>query len=360
MADRRRPRRRPRRRRGGKKKVKFLPPLTRMYTFPGHAYSAERKEAPFNKMLDALSKQRESFEDKYDFAINYDDVQTPEGLPTFEEFVLQKQAAKEYNEADPLWGYTKMYSFGPVSYQRWRGAQTSIDGKNYRSPYLTKIDRVPGDVVAGSLPIEGGIPLTKDGKFATLGGPVSTGLKGYKKGHRIQMENRNFLDKVKAIPGNILPPLNMLSGGASASGFRGVPLLGTLGLMGYFGKKMYDVGNNDDGGLFDIVPPFLGYAGAMASYTPTQFVQPTGGFMLTPFNKQIRQIKKDGREEQEKIDNKLNKGDGRFYEKYHDYYTKKEQKQFERQAKLYEKKYGFLPVVPDRTESFTRGVRTFK
>jgi hypothetical protein len=90
---------------------------------------AEKNKKGLSKIQRTVTRLRDEYEAKYPFAIDYSDVQTPEGMPTFEEFVNSKSAGRTYNEADPLYGYQKTTQLGPLAYQRWRGSQTSKDGK---------------------------------------------------------------------------------------------------------------------------------------------------------------------------------------------------------------------------------------
>ena len=279
--------------------------------------------------------------------------------------MLGKTAAKEYNKADPLWKYTKMSSLGPISYQRWRGARTSKDGKNYRVPYFMGGEWFSGEESSQSLP--GGGDIGKDGKFVnTASGFQSSGNDKYKKGHRIQMESRNVGDWLRATPGAYgLTPLNYLGGGATASGGRRIPsalgwgipaamaaagggeirrrLTGRPNAVTRAVSRMGDQSSNP-----------LAYAGILAAPTAwsalssAQLAIPTGGFMRTPFKPQIRKYKKASKEYQKKMDRNLTRNE-KSGEKYYDIYSNKERKNFERQAKLYEKKYGFLPKLPEFT-----------
>jgi len=313
---------------------------------------AKKNEIGFNKLLKATSTARDQYEDEYGFAIDYDEIQTPEGLPSFSEFIDEREASRAYNEADPLWKYTKTtrLPFG-LAWQRWRGAKTSYDGKNYRSPYMTPIEeRRAGPAARGSV---GGSGVSRDGKF-TLGeyGVGGTGTRGYKKGHREQMENRTLLQRIKALPGTILPPLNMLSGGASASGGRYLTTLPYLASL--YGSANYATsGFTFDDNLAqpgDTAKANALAAGSMALLYPTQsrVVIPTGGFMRNPYNRGARDIRREARRENKSIDAKLERG-SRAYERL----SEKEKRAFERNAKLYEKKYGFLPTIPSNTMSPT-------
>lgn len=292
---------------------------------------AARHELGFNKLLKATSTSRDKYEDQYDFAIDYDEIQTPEGLPSFGDFVDERDAAMKYGEADPLWKYTKttQLPFG-LAYQRWRGAKTSYDQKNYRSPYMTPLVSVSDAAGAG---------LGEGGNYGVRG----TGTAGYKTGHRKQMEDRTLLEKVKALPGTILPPLNILSGGASASGGQYLMTLPWLASMYYTGKA---AGEGETG---NVPKAAAGFAASAATFYPTQsrVVIPTGGFMRNPFNKAAREIKREAREESEKVGERIDRRGQKEVTRM----SEKEKKAFDRYAKLYEKKYGFLPTIPSNTMS---------
>lgn len=364
MADRRKPRRK-KRIRAGKTPFKFKFPKFDFDFEPKRKYSASRNEKQLGKIYDAVEEDREAFEEKYDFAIDYDNVSTPEGLPTFEEFVLGKTASKQYNEADPLWKYTKMYNLGPVSYQRWRGSKTSKDGKNYRVPYYIPPGEFFGpEKAAGSV---AGAAVGKDGKFVNdAPGFASAGLDGFKKGHRVQLENRSKLDVVRAVPGSLgLVPLNYLGGGASASGGAAIPsALGwsipALAFTMWGGSLREEMTGRDNavtraiGHVDDHSGNPAAYASILAAPAAWSYLGassmsiPTGGFMRTPFKPQIRKYKKESKKYQEKMDKNLTRNE-KSAEKYYDVYQNKELKNFERQAKLYEKKYGVMPQLLDYT-----------
>jgi hypothetical protein len=293
---------------------------------------AARHELGFNKLLKATSTARDQYEDEYGFAIDYDEIQTPEGLPSFSEFVDEREAGRAYGEADPLWKYTKttQLPFG-LAWQRWRGAKTSFDQKNYRAPYMTPLVSVSDAAGAG---------LGEGGNYGVRG----TGTAGYKTGHRKQMEDRTFLQKLKALPGTILPPLNILSGGASASGGQYLMTLPWLASMYYTGKA------TAEGETGNVPKAAAGAIASMATFYPTQsrVVIPTGGFKRNPYNRGVRAIRREARRENESIDAKLERG-SMAYERL----SEKEKRAFERNARLYEKKYGFLPTIPSNTMSPT-------
>ena len=311
---------------------------------PKRNKKATKNKKGLAKIQKAVSKLREEYEAKYPFAVDYDEVNTPEGMPTFEEFVNSKEAGRKYNEADPLYGYTKTTQLPlGLAFQRWRGSKTSKDGKNYRVPYMTplEVQKIGTKAVDNKL----GAAVDSSGKF-TLGefGVGGVGLAGYKDGHRKQMEGRNFIDKAKGLAGTIFPPLNMLSGGASASGGRNLTKAAFLAALAKTGKIAYD---NDE--FSDVVPLAggLGASGGLFTAIPSKAVIPTAGFMLNPYNKAVRGLKKGAKKDEKKLDKKLLKGTSEY-----DKQLEKEKANFERQALLYEKKYGFKPAMPEMTQGF--------
>lgn len=305
---------------------------------------AKRNQKGLDKLKRTVNQLRDEYEEKYPFAVDYEAVQTPEGLPTFTDFVLGKEASKAYTEADPLWEYQKTVDlpFG-LQMQRWRGAQTSPDGKNYRLPYFTKLK----PVATGHPPASGtkfGSGVSSDGKFTTgipyaLGSP---GYSGYKDGHRKYMEQRTLGDKIKGIPGSVVPPLNYLTGqGASVGGHKFLP---ALSLAGWGETLAY--GAKPDAKFLPLVA--RGYANQhFMTLTPSKLVVPTAGIRVNPFNKESRLLEKQSRKEQEKLDKKLEKGVVAYNRQ-----LDKEKADFERQAALYEKLYGFRPSIPEMTAGF--------
>ena len=79
----------------------------------------------------------------------------------------------------------------------------------------------------------------------------------------------------------------------------------------------------------------------------TDVIVPTRGFKINPFSKSVRGLKKDAKKSNKKLDNKLSKGS-----KQYNIQLGKEKADFERQAKLYEKRYGFKPAIPEMTQGF--------
>ena len=199
---------------------------------PKKKKKAEKNQKGLDRIQRTVKQLRDEYEAKYPFAQDYEAVKTPEGLPTFEEFVLGKTAGREYNEADPLWQYQKTSQLGPLAFQRWRGAKTSKDGKNYRTPYVV----LPDSQSFSSKQIAGARQAGDAGDVVGTAG-LTTNLKGYKEGHRKWLENRTTLDKVKGIPGSIAPPANYVTGRGAAIGGRNIPeALNAYWMSKAFGK----------------------------------------------------------------------------------------------------------------------------
>lgn len=311
---------------------------------PKRKKKATKNQKGLAKIEKAVSNLREEYESKYPFAVDYDEVITPEGMPTFEEFVNSKKAGRTYNEADPLYGYTKTTQLPlGLAFQRWRGSKTSKDGKNYRVPYMTPLEIKK--IAPKTTGTKFGSGITADGKL-TLGaeGIGGVGLDGYKEGHRKQMEKRTFVDKAKGLAGTIFPPLNMLSGGASASGGRNLTNAAYLASLAKAGQIAY---NNEK--FSDIVPltGSMAVSQGLLATTPSKAVIPTAGFMINPYNKAVRALKKDSKKSNKELDKKLEKGTPEYNKQ-----LEKEKAEFERQSLLYEKKYGVKPVIPEMTAGF--------
>ena len=303
-----------------------------------------RNQKGLQRIQRTVNQLRNEFEDKYPFAIDLDNVQVPEGLPSFTDFVLGKESNRAYNEVDPVYAYQKTVDlpFG-LQLQRWRGKKTSPDGKNYRVPYFTALKAVrTGQPKAVGNKFGAGIG--SDGKFTTgithaLGSP---GFSGYKDGHRKYMEQRSTVDKVKGIAGSILPPLNYLTGqGASIGGQKFLP---ALSIAGWANTLKY--GASEDAKFLPLAARGISNF-EFQRLTPSKLVVPTAGIRMNPFGKAVRGLKREARKDEKKLDKRLLKGTSEY-----DKQLEKEKANFERQALLYEKKYGFKPEIPDFTAGF--------
>lgn len=313
---------------------------------PSNNKPAEKNQKGLDRIQKAVEQLREEYESKYPFAQDYDAVQTPEGLPTFEEFVLSKSAGRAYNEADPLYGYQKTTQLGPLAFQRWRGAKTSADGKNYRSPYVV----LPDSQSFSSGQIAAARQAGDAGDVAGTAG-LTTNLKGYKEGHRKWLENRTTLDKVKGIPGSIAPPANYLTGRGAAIGGRNIPeALNAYWMSKAFGK--IPMPGEDKAISAPEVANVIGSFMSMPILGSSDVVVPTAGLKVNPFGKQVRALKKDARREGKQLDKKLAKG-----EKYYTRELEKEKSRLEDQMDLYEKRYGVRPTVQDNTMDMPNFVR---
>ena len=316
---------------------------------PKKKKKAEKNQKGLDRIQRTVKQLRDEYEAKYPFAQDYEAVKTPEGLPTFEEFVLGKTAGREYNEADPLWQYQKTSQLGPLAFQRWRGAKTSKDGKNYRTPYVA-LPSIVSTGTGAAVGTKGGAGIAADGKM-TLGPEGLVGGFGkYKQGHREYMQQRGLLDKVKGIPGSVLPPANYVTGRGASIGGRYLP-----GIAGYIpsvmlGKKILEADQANQNTIPLMGPWGLATSGAFAN-TRTQLVVPTAGLKLNPFGKQVRGLKREARKNEKKLDKKLARGE--------EYYTReldKEKSRLEDQMDLYEKRYGERPILEDRTMSIPKFV----
>lgn len=308
---------------------------------------AKKNQKGLDRLQRTVEKLREEYEAKYPFAVDYDDVQTPEGLPTFEEFVNSKSAGRAYNEADPLWQYQKTSQLGPLAFQRWRGAQTSKDGKNYRTPYVA-LPSIVSTGMGAAVGAKGGAGVAADGKM-TLGSEGLTGGFGkYKEGHRRYMEQRSILDKIKGIPGSIAPPANYLTGRGASIGGRHIPKIAGAIPSAMLTKEIL----KDDGqSKIPLMFPWGAATSGAFANMPTQLVVPTAGLKLNPFGKQVRGLKREARKDEKKLDKKLARG-----EKYYTRELDKEKSRLEDQMDLYEKRYGERPILPEQTMSIPKFV----
>ena len=312
---------------------------------PKRKKKATRNQKGLNKIQKTVEQLREEYESKYPFAVDYDAVETPEGSPSFEEFVLSKEANRAYNEADPLWKYQQTTQLGPLALQRWRNAKTSKDGKNYRVPYYVP----PSIVSTGDGPTTGtkfGSGITADGKLTLGPEGLTGGFSKYKQGHREYMEQRGMLDKVKGIPGSILPPANYVTGRGASIGGRYLPGLAGMVPFALMGKKVLEADQANQNTIPLMAPLGLSFSGGMLN-SQSQLVVPTAGLKLNPFSKESRSLKKQSRKDQKKLDKKLESGVDAYNRE-----LDKEKANFERQAALYEKKYGVKPFIPEMTAGF--------
>lgn len=313
------------------------------------ARKSKKRPVKNQKGLDRLKKTveqlREEYESKYPFAVDYDDVQTPEGLPTFEDFVISKSAGRLYNEADPLWEYQKTSQIGPLAFQRWRGSKTSKDGKNYRTPYIV-LPSIVSTGMGAAKGTKGGAGVAADGKMTLGPEGLTGGFSKYKEGHRRYMEQRSTLDKIKGIPGSIAPPANYIAGRGASIGGRYVPKIAGAIPAAMLTKEIL----KDDGqSKIPLMFPWLAATSGAFANTQTQMVVPTPGFKLNPFGKASRNLKKESKESNKRLDKKLERGSEAYNQQ-----LKKEKAEFERQASLYEKKYGVKPFIPDMTAGFKK------
>ena len=85
-------------------------------------------------------------------------------------------------------------------------------------------------------------------------------------------------------------------------------------------------------------------AGGSRNLTQQGLVIPTGGFMLDPYKKAVRGIRKDEKKSSQRAKDRLLRG-----QKGYENQQALEVKRFERLADEYEKEYGFRPELPELT-----------
>jgi len=305
---------------------------------PKNRKPAKRNQRGLNRLIQTTEQLREEYETKYPFAVDYDAVSTPEGYPTFEEFVTDKEASRAYTKADPLWQYQKTTQLGPLAFQRWRGAKSSKDGLNYRLPYFV----LPSSESYSAKDIKAARQAGDAGKVVGTAG-LTTDMSQYKKGHRKFLEQRTTLDKIKGIPGSIAPIVNYITGGGASIGGRNIPeALGAL----WLGKSMSSIPkpSSQEAITAPQVANAIGSWMSMPAYMSSDVVVPTAGLKFNPFRRMSRTLKREARKDMKSLDEKLNTN-SRQYERE----EKKEKAKLERYMKLYEKRYGVRPTIPSNT-----------
>ena len=334
-----------------------------------------------DKFEDLMTKHRDKLSEKYGFTQDYNQVSTPEGLPTFLDFMTNRESEEAYKEALPLEDYQNTYMLGNLAYQNWKGKKTSPDGKNYKSPYL-----------AGST-----LEVTNEGKVEGMGMDSQSldsfdakmnRFGNYKPGHRIEKKDNTTLDKIKQGIGNIFPPANILLAGGASTGGKNIDEAAMLA----YGIKQYsdvygiekrqkeisdwminNVGNgtmvnSTDFGNPDLNPFLdeyrslekqLGPQGSQAMFlgTPSALlafggdgtdgaVVPTPGFMLNPLNRRYRQQKRANRKELRTAEERYNSG-------REQYTVNKSNKELQKNLQRYFDKYGVTPTVENNTIGLT-------
>jgi len=300
--------------------------------------------------------------------------ETPEGLPTLEEFAVQRDVDRAYGEAHPMQGATKMVDLGPLMFERWLGKKESADGINYRAPYYRAADITEN---AGALVQEvQDIPF---GSGLRYGGFRNEVLNKYKKEHKNFQQSKSMLDRVKGSVGSIFPPANFLLAGGASIGGRNIPetLAAPIGAAAFI--PMYKMLQRESNtgqqppqgqviaeGAADAALGALGTIGGGYGVFGKGIYQggagdaviPTSGIGLNPFNRERREIKKDTREDLKKIKTADTKSmAGKTGSK--DALIKREAADVDRLIRLYEKKHGVTvkrnQPAPTTYQSFMGG-----
>ena len=334
-----------------------------------------------DKFEDLMTKHRDKLSEKYGFTQDYNQVKTPEGLPTFLDFMTHRESEGAYKEALPLEDYQNTYMLGNLAYQNWKGKKTSPDGKNYKSPYL-----------AGST-----LEVTNEGKVEGMGMDSQSldsfdakmnRFGNYKPGHRIEKKDNTTLDKIKQGIGNIFPPANILLAGGASTGGKNIDEAAQLayGIKQYsdlykIEKRQADIWdwmvnnvgngtnvNSSDFGNPDLNPFLDEYRSlekqhgkesgqALLLGTPSALlafggdgtdgaVIPTPGFMLNPLNKRYRQQKRANKKELRTAEERYNSG-------REQYTVNKSNKELQKNLQRYFDKYGVTPTVENNTIGLT-------
>tara|TARA_R110000744_G_scaffold257027_1_gene372460 strand:- start:854 stop:1978 length:1125 start_codon:yes stop_codon:yes gene_type:complete len=335
---------------------------------------ATRNERAVSKISKTLREQRDEYENKNSFAVDYDNVETPEGYTSFADFVNKEKTDKEYKKADPNWRYTKTKTLPlGLAYQSWRGKNTSIDGKNYKAPYWAKSD--PDDAPRIFNVIEKG----------SGGKSVNSPYTGRKKGHELEKLDNTLLDKAKQTIGAVFPPANILLGGGATTGGTAMDEAAIIGSQALLRGKVVPMERRQleieeeqmdrrRSGLpldTDLQAEWrelnkektpYGFAhfynkipvqrqtwlGRSRNLTQEGLVVPTGGIMRNPYNKAVKNILKQGKKKNRDVQESLLGG-----EKAYTREQGKESLVFSRIADRYEKEFGFRPSQPEASK-YTR------
>ena len=299
--------------------------------------------------------------------------ETPEGLPSLEEFAIQRDVNRAYGEAHPMEGATKMVDIGPLMFERWLGKNRSADGVNYRAPYYRGEDpRGHYDLNAG------GVQSTfletfldgQEGYFDKGPSNLQDGssVSRYKPAHKEFQRTKGPVKDILGTVGSLFPPANFLLQGGASLGGRNIPeaLVAPVGAalvkkgFSYGDKEVESIAENNANAVKSVLPmaagletlrhTLLGAAGDL--------VVPTSGIGLNPFMREARQIRKETKQDVKKIAEAKSRDmagkSGRM-----DAITKRETADVDRLIRLYEKKYGVKvnrkESSPTTYQSFTNG-----
>jgi len=299
--------------------------------------------------------------------------ETPEGLPSLEEFAVQRDVDRAYGEAHPMEGATKMVDLGPLMFERWLGRKSSEDGVNYRAPYyraanITENPDISPEIVRKA---------TGESNFG--GGYRNDVVSKYKKSHKEHQEDKTTLDKVRGAIGSLFPPANVILAGGASLGGRNIPeaLAAPVGAAAFI--PMYNMLKRESNtgqqpaqgqiigeGVMDAGLGALGtFGGGYGVFGKGIYqggagdlVVPTPGIGLNPFAREAREIKKETRQDLKKIrDAKSRDMEGKSGRM--DAITKRETADVDRMIRLYEKKYGVKvnrkETAPTTYQSFMGG-----
>ena len=334
-----------------------------------------------DKFEKLMTEHREKLSERYGFTQDYNQVETPEGYPSFLEFMQNRESDNAYEDALPLEDYQNTYMLGPLAYQNWKGKQGSPDGKSYKTPYLagstlevTKKGKVEG--------------LTQDSQGVDDFDAKMDRFGNYKEPHRREKLDNTFIDKVKQGIGNVFPPANILLAGGASTGGKNIDEAAQLA----YGVKQYsdiykiekrqkeienwmieNVGNGTNVNSSDFrdpsLNPFLEEYDSITSKAPKQanqallagtpsilaaltgddtdgLVVPTPGFMFNPLNKRYRQQKKTNKKELKSAKERYNSG-------REQYTVSKSNKELTKNLELYQQQYGVSPAVKENTIGLT-------
>ena len=299
--------------------------------------------------------------------------ETPEGLPSLEDFAVQRDVNRAYGEAHPMEGSTKMVDLGPLMFERWLGRKSSEDGVNYRAPYYRGEDpRGHYDLNAG------GVQSTfletfldgQEGYFDKGPSNLQDGssVSRYKPAHKEFQRTKGPVKDILGTVGSLFPPANFLLQGGASLGGRNIPeaLVAPVGAalvkkgFSYGDKEVESIAENNANAVKSVLPmatgletlrhTLLGAAGDL--------VVPTSGIGLNPFMREARQIRKETKQDVKKIAEAKSRDmagkSGRM-----DAITKRETADVDRLIRLYEKKYGVKvnrkESSPTTYQSFTNG-----
>ena len=74
---------------------------------PKKKKKATKNEKGYSKILNAVTEARDNYENAFPFAVDYDNVSTPEGLPSFSSYRNSSEADDRYNEVDGNYRFTQ-------------------------------------------------------------------------------------------------------------------------------------------------------------------------------------------------------------------------------------------------------------